>query len=370
MGKLKAFLWAAGLMAATTFGAGLFALPYVFLKAGWLTGIFYLGALSGVVAFVQDLYRESLDAVDGRERLMGLSRTYLGLFWQRLAPLIIFASLVLALLVYLILADRFIKLIFPDIGIWGVLLFWLAGSAPIILKLRRFVAFEMLGVVMMAGIVLLIAFGINDITGFSRAPALDLKNAFLPFGAVLFSLAGWTAVEPILDYERLRRISPRASRKGMAVGVCIAAALYLIFVAGIFGSAAKITDDTLSGATNFPQWKFLSVIILGLVALWTSYMPIALEIHNGLEKDFRWPAFIRLATVVFVPPLLFFLGLSNFIAILGLAGGAFLGLNYLLIILVARKVLRLGPARNFFALLFAGLFILAAVYEVYYFVVQ
>lgn len=78
MGPLKSFVKEAGLAAAATIGAGVFALPYVFLAAGWFTGLFYLLIFSAIVVSAHALYFRVLEKVKERNRLLGLSRGYLG----------------------------------------------------------------------------------------------------------------------------------------------------------------------------------------------------------------------------------------------------------------------------------------------------
>ena len=141
-------------------------------------------------------------------------------------------------------------------------------------------------------------------------------------------------------------------------------------MAAIFASAGKITEDTLSGLTNWPRWKLNLLGLLGLFAIWTSYLPIALEIKNSIEKDLRWSRIASLALVVFVPLVLIAVGFNNFSAVIGLVGGVFLAFQYLFIIWVSKKVLVLSWPKRILANLLILVFLLVAFYEVYYFVVK
>src|SRR3989344_699027 len=170
----RRFFRMAGVMTATTVGAGLFSLPYVFLRSGWLTGIFYLAALSAALAFVHRLYFRVLEKEGGDERLLGLALMHLGRFVRLWGLLSIQGGLILALVIYLLLARGFSEMLFPGSGNLGLALFWLAGSLPLVFGLRRLIAAEILGAVMMAGMILAVFFyGLGDrlasLPGFSWA---------------------------------------------------------------------------------------------------------------------------------------------------------------------------------------------------------
>jgi hypothetical protein len=110
--------------------------------------------------------------------------------------------------------------------------------------------------------------------------------------------------------------------------------------------------------------------ILGLIAVGTVYLPISREIRNSLEKDLHWNKFLARGIVLFLPLAFVALGFNNFLAIVGLVGGVFVGLQYLLIISVGRRALVLGRVRKFFLDLVAAVFVIAAVYQVWTFVVH
>ena len=363
----RRFFRMAGVMTATTVGAGLFSLPYVFLRSGWLTGIFYLAALSAALAFVHRLYFRVLEKEGGDERLLGLALMHLGRFGRLWGLLSIQGGLILALVIYLLLARGFSEMLFPGSGNLGLALFWLAGSLPLVFGLRRLIAAEILGAVMMAGMILAVFFyGFGD--RLASLPVFSWDGFFLPFGPVLFSLAGWTAVEPIFDANR----SPERKRamRAMAAGTFFAAALYALFVFGVLGSSAEIFPNALQGLADWPAWRFALLTVLGLFAIWTSYAPIGLEVANGIRTDLGWTRTASLAFVLLLPPALVALGLNDFLAVMGLAGGIFLGSEYLLLIAIAWRSLALSFREKAIGAALVALFLLGAVYEAYYFVIR
>jgi amino acid permease len=364
MSRVKRFVWETGIMMATTVGAGMFALPYVFSRSGWLIGTLHLGVLSALIVSVHLLYWNILDAVKEKNRLLGLSEVYFGKGGFFFSAFVIIGGLLLALVVYLILGSQFMRLIFPVVGnTAGIAIFWVICSLPLLLGLPRLAWLESLATVLMVAIVFFILFT-SGATNAAAEPAFALKNLFFPFGAILFALAGWTAVEPMYELDKGFSSGKKTSPAPvLLVGTFAAAVLYLLFILGIFGSAGQFTPDAVSGLTNWLPWKLGLLGMLGLFAIWTSYVPISLEIKNSLARDMRWSVVLSSVVVVFVPLVLTFAGFQNFLKIVGVAGGLFLSLQYVLIILIGRKVLALTPLKRFLLDILTLVFILAAVYS-------
>lgn len=367
MKEFKSFWGSVGLLAATTIGAGMFSLPYIFKESGWLAGIFYLLLFGGILIFVHYLYWLSLARVKEKSRLLGLVRERLGnaAFYAAIISVII--GLFLTLVVYLILAQQFSRLIMPESASnFGVVLFWLAASLPFLLKLPRLVMAEFFGTLLMVSAVLFVFATGNG--GFSGIAPIKVENIFLPFGAILFSLAGWTAIEPMFEWQKRNSDSKPLSK--LVLGTLLSSAVYLLFVFGILGFNGAISPDTLSGLSSWPLWKLQLLGWLGIFTIWTSYVPISLEIKNELEKDLRLPAAFGLAAVIVLPLLLFLSGFFNFLGAISLVGGVFLALQYVFIILVSKKILALSGSKKFFANLLIPVFLTAVVYEIYYFAVK
>ena len=99
----KSFLLPTGLLAGTIIGAGIFALPYVFAKAGLVAGFFYL-ALGGIAYTVVHLmYADVIMRTRSAHRFPGYAGLYLGRFGFILAVLIGVLEMILVMTIYLIL---------------------------------------------------------------------------------------------------------------------------------------------------------------------------------------------------------------------------------------------------------------------------
>jgi hypothetical protein len=277
--------------------------------------------------------------------------------------------LLLTIVAYLILGPKFIELAFPWISPQvAFIVLWLLIAIPSLVTNSRAVELEITGIVFVAGILLFVFANALPHVTFALAPAMNAQNIFLPFGIILLALAGWTGIEPA--YESGKRAKRSQLLWGVALGTMFAATLYALFVAGIFGSAARITTDTLSGIANWAQWKRLLLAALGLFAIGTGAVPLTHEIRNALEKDMQWHPSVARIVIIFVPPIVVLSGFNQFVVVLGLAGGCFIALQYLLILLVGRRALVLSTIQKFILDAVSAVFILAAVYEIWSFIVR
>ena len=99
-------------------------------------------------------------------------------------------------------------------------------------------------------------------------------------------------------------------------------------------------------------------------------MPISRELKNALERDLGWSGGLTRALIIFLPLLLIAAGLNNFLVVIELVGGVFLSLQYLLILAVGRRALRLPAAANFCLDAVSLVFLCAALYSIYTFIVK
>ncbi len=354
-----------GLVAATTIGAGIFVLPYVFLRGGWLVGLLYFLVLGFLVVFAHHLFLEVFLKVGDKKGLLGLIKENFGEGLFYFATIVFKGGLFLTLVIYLLLGSSFMTMIFPEVNAGAALAwFWVIASFPIVLSLRRFVGLEVGAALLMALIVFFVFLKGLPINIERVGPAIG--DWFFPFGPVLFALAGWTAVYPLYEISKKRNNLIYS----LLIGTGASVVIYLLFVLGVTSAAPSVTADAISGLTDWPSWQIDLLAILGLFAIWTSYGPIGLEIRNSFEKDLRIPRAVSFLTVLFTPLILIWLGFNSFLEIVGLVGGVFLALQYLLIVLVSRKVLALKGYKRVVSDLVILVFALAVVYEIYYFVIK
>jgi len=367
-----------GMLAATTVGAGIFALPWVFHNAGWQRATGWLAILTTLVAFAGYSYWRILDAVGERQRLVGLAREQLGRGWGFVTLLGVVGGVIFALVVYLILAQRFLAILFPLRSTAALVLFWGLAVLPLTFNLRRFAILENAGTLLKCLLIIFIFFSATNYGAVFESNTPIVPDFLFPFGAILFALVGWNAVEPMYEFWKGRQIGSGRGQAGpsplraIVGGTFVIAILYFLFSAGILGSLTNgsfLSPDTLSGLVGWPFWKVATLAALGVLALWTAYGINALEAENALRKDLRWNSNVAFAVIALAPLFVVLSGFNNILLAVGFAGGVFIGLQYMTIFTLAERVLRPQPLVKWIMRLAGLIFALAALYEIYSFVV-
>jgi amino acid permease len=369
----KRYFMIAAIVTAATIGEGVFALPYVIQTAGWLITFCYFIALTAVISIAHNIYLRTLSAVKERERLLGLTKKYFGTvgFWIGFIAIVV--GLLLGFLAYLVLGTRFLAILFPAIpsGI-ALALFWLLLACLIWGSEGTISGVETIGITLIALTILFIFFSGHPAAALTNMPVAVSRDAFLPFGAVLFALAGWTSVEQVYELSRSRLTAGRnPDLLWVFVGGTAAAGfLYWLFALGVIGSSGSVSMDTISGITAWPLWRKDILAIVGLLSVCVISLPLAREIRGAMEKDLRWNSIVSRAVIIFLPIAAVLAGFNNFLEIVSVAGGIFLSAQYCLIISVGRRTLALSNREKILLDVIALVFICAAVYSVYAFVVR
>ena len=99
----KNFWLAVFSLVATTIGAGIFSLPHVFNKAGFIIGLVELIIFTGVVLLIQRILGEIVLRTPGKKRFIGYVAQYLDASWKPFITAAVFLGSIGVLLVYIIL---------------------------------------------------------------------------------------------------------------------------------------------------------------------------------------------------------------------------------------------------------------------------
>ena len=338
----KNFILPSAFLAAMIIGAGVFALPFIFSVAGLPVGFFYLAFFGTVFAVIHLLYADIIFRTSGeRHRFVGYAKIYLGKAGFFVSVFTTAIGLVLALTIYLVLSASFLNLVFPAIDAFqAILIFWLVASSFIFLKIENLANSEVLVAASMLAIIFVV-FLFGWFSGEANIAYAEINYAYflLPFGPVLFALAGRPAISFIVDYFDHNQLPAAAIKKPIIVGTLVPAAVYLLFVLGILKISPTISGDAVSGLIGYLPASFLVAIgLFGLFSLWSSYTIISREVEGIFALDFHLPLSIALIATVFLPLILYFAGLQNFLVLVAAAGGIFLALESILVVLMWRAL--------------------------------
>lgn len=339
----------AGILAGTIIGAGVFALPSLFLKAGVLTGLFYLIIFTLAFILIHLMYADVVLTTDGNHRFAGYALIYLGKFARFISLLATVIGMILVLTVYLILSISFIHLIFPALSSNdSLIIFWALSSATIFFGIKKLALAEVLSTYGITLIILItLFFGLFGFGKFANSNFINISFLFLPYGAILFALSGRVAIPTVIDYfkkdpafasnSRLQLI--KNAKLAIVLGTGFSALLYLLFIIGVFGSSDKISPDSVSGLIgHLPVLTLYLLGFLGLISMWSTYIVIGYDTLRSLEFDFQFSKLVAILLMIFAPILLYFAGLKNFLSLVSIVGGIFIGLEGLFIVLMWRRL--------------------------------
>ncbi len=353
---------AAGTLAGTIIGAGVFALPYVVGKVGAATGLFYLCGAALAYFVVHRMYAAIVVKNEGAHDYAGLARIYLPRVPAFIASLMVVGELAFALVVYLALAPSFLALITPFSPFANAILFWALGSLFIFASLMWQGFAELAGTLFIVGIVGVVLVAGNGLP--FTVPAflpLDLPTAFLPLGALLFAFMGRSAIIPVVEEWRAAREKFSLSR-AIALGTLVPLPLYAVFVFAMLRLAPSAAPEALNSIGFLPAPILFLLGLMGFITLWTSYFMIGANLKGVLHLDLKVPTWGVTLFVLAFPLAVYCIGFDTFFSVVTFTGSVLLALDG---IFVVWMWLRAFPAHRFraFAAPLVAIFFAALAYD-------
>lgn len=343
MGSIKSFVLPTCLLAGTIIGAGIFSLPYVFIRAGIGLSYIFLAIFGIVYVFLHLMYGDLMIKNGGDHRFAGLAKIYFGNIGYRLAVLMTIIEMFFVLTIYLVLSSSFISLFAPGLPvIYQVIIFWWLGSIIIFSGTKRVAFFETLAV---AGILVAIA-----VVAWAGAPAFFSKTInfasaapplwLLPFGALLFSINGRPAIPSIIHYFKRNGLPAEDAKKTIIWGTLVPVIAYALFIAGVIGLSLSVTPDSITGVVHGLSTPALVIFlaVLGVISLISSYFSIGLDVFNSLKLDVNFSKKFSMFLIIIMPLLIYFIGIGTFTNLVEIAGGIFVGLEGIMILAMWRKM--------------------------------
>ncbi|MEN9341926.1 MAG: Transrane amino acid transporter protein [Candidatus Parcubacteria bacterium] len=367
MNKATAITTSILFVVGSTLGAGIFALPFVVVRSGWIASLLWVLVTIAVIGYCQVAYARTLQTDGSGRRLLGLLEKEYGNTVARIGFIAIIIGLMLTLVIYLVLIPQFVELLMSGVPAKIIsIVFWAFVSMPLLFRLRRLVGVEIAATVMMVATIIILALQTGPISAALETIHQQTKSDFfMAFAPFMFALAGWTAVEPVVDLAKRLRHKQEIVRNIILIGVVISALLYGLFVLVVLSSGVPVTADTISGLGGWGMIQKIIIAIVGIAAIATSYLPVGLEIENALQRDLRRSRAASVLLVIFFPLFLVLSGLTNFLKIVELVGAVFVGIQYVCIILVARKVLVMGQWEKGMSTAVLILLLVGALYQSY-----
>jgi len=364
------FLEAVLILSGMIIGAGMFGIPFSFVKAGFILGTAELILLAGLVTLLHLLYGEIVLHTGVSHRLPGYARIYLG----RRPAVIAFAtslfSIIGTILVYMLLGSVFLNSVVSNFWTGSTDFFWalmimLSSATIIIFSLRREAVINGVLSAVLIGFILFLVANLLPNINTNNLGSISLSNFFIPYGVLFFALAGGIAVPDVVVLLNRQRVKVR---RAIIIGTILPAILYFLFALAVVGTVGDaVSEEAILGLKPFAgEAVIIMGSIIGFLAVYTSLVIVASNFRDLLVFDFSFSKPVAWGVASFVPFLFYLSGLHNFIVIIGAVGAIAGGIEAALIISVYHKIRRASSAFSYtwkFSLL---LLVLAGVgYEIY-----
>ncbi len=346
----KNFVFALASLVGTIIGAGVFGVPYVMAKSGVLTCLLYFLILGAIVCLLHLFFGEVILRTRGQHRLAGYIERYFGDKAKIFMSTSAIIGLTGSILAYIILGGKFLALVLPfgvSPVVWSII-FWLVLSFFVLLGISSIAPIELamnIGLFFIIALIFILSIPKIAISNFQL---FNSQNLFLPFGIIMFSLIGTSAIPEIVNLlknkENLKKIIIYAS--------IITVSFSFLFGLVISGLTGPLTgEEPFSGLVSFFGNKM--VILggaLGLLAVGSSFLVLTNNLKNLFKLDHDLPYFVSFLLATFPPLILFLIGIRSFITVIGIMG-TFIGLvEGVAIILLFKKAKKGGtkkPAYHF-----------------------
>lgn len=341
---MKNFLFATAVLMSTIVGVGVFTLPYAAAQSGFMIGAVFLFILTGIILLLHLMYGEIVSRTKEKHRLTGYAAQYLGKWGRGVVALSTIVAFYGSLLVYIIVGGGFLANTFSFLNVSPIifnLIFFSIGVIAIYFGLRLIAELDLLmGLFLIIIIFLFLYFSLSKVD-FVNFTTINWSNIFVPYGVILYSLAGLSAIPEI---KELFLKEKRSYKRAIIWGTLIPAVLYFIFIWTVVGlTGLNTTAEAVQGLTNVLGEKIVFLgSLFGFLACLTSFFIIGLSLKKTFWYDFKINKNLSWLLVCFIPLVLFLFGVREFIPIIAFIGALSGAVSGTAVVLIYKKAKKLG----------------------------
>lgn len=323
-------------MIGSIVGVGVFGLPYAIAQTGLAIGLLELLLIGVLLASLQLMFAEVVIQGDGDHRLVGYVRQYLGNTWGSVAMFAMACSVWGAMTAYLIVGGKFFSyLLSPLFGgsesVYALLVAVIAGWL-IYGGLRFASKVETTIVVTLIFLFIFIILASIPHIQLSHWLIYQPENVFLPYGVLLFSMAGLGVVPEMRDV--LGKKQEHKLGHAILIGMSVIMTLYLAFATVVFGvTGLQTTQAAFDGL--LPVLGATAEIVaslLGALTILSIFMIAGIQLKDTFVYDYQVSKKTAWFAVMIVPIVLYLLGVRELIGLLGFVGSVFTGFLGILVV--------------------------------------
>lgn len=336
------FLEAVFILSGMIIGAGMFGIPFSFVQAGFWLGTIELFILAAVILFVHLLYGEIVLGTHELHQLPGYVRTYLGPGVARLSWASALFGILGTLLAYVILGTFFLHAIVNFFGAsandnLSAFLIVVLGAIITFFPLKKEASINAVLTALLIGFIIFLIVFLFPRAAFENLSGFHFQNIFAPYGVLLFALSGALVIPDLITFLGRDRI---LARRAIMTGTLLPAILYFFFVFAVVSALGiQVSEETIQGlGLVLGERLVLLGSVIGLLAVFTSYIALNTSFQALLALDFRMPRILSWAGVALLLLVFYFSGFRHFLPVIGTVGTIGVGIDSFLIIATYRRM--------------------------------
>lgn len=321
-------------------GAGIFAIPYVFAQAGFITGVVDLVVLTAVLIYVCLCLGEVILRTKEKHQLTGLAEKYLG----KEGKLIMFASVLVslygALIAYSIGSGEALAALFGWNNSYFSLIFIFLLAIVLFFGLKIFEDFEAIfSPLKILVIFALIALALPFV---SSGNLISFNKAMLhiPYGVLLFALTGFSVIPDMAWGLRDKKLL----KKAILIGLVLSAFIYLLFAFSVVGVLGMDVSEVSTIALGETLGRHMVILgnLFAVLALGTAFVAVGYALKDNFILDYKINRVIAWLGVVIVPLLFVLIGKFSFVKIIEVSGIIGTGISLLAILVMHTRAIKQG----------------------------
>lgn len=341
-------------LVGTIVGAGVLGIPYVVAKHGFIGGLFTIILLGGAILCLNLFTGEIVLRTKEQHQLVGYAEKYLGKYGK----LGILASMLIgiygALLAYIIGSGDVLSAIFGGSTLVWSLAFFAVMSGIVFFGLKVIKEYELIFGIILLVVVFLIILLALPFVNVSNLGSFSWYGLIAPYGVILFAFIGTSSVP---EMRRIMAKNCKQMKRAVIFGSLIPLILYALFTTvavGVLGM--NVTEVVSIGLGSELGWH---MVLLGnlfaFFAMATSFLILGLALKNVYHLDYKVRKTFSWALACFVPLLIFFLGATSFVKVLGFVGGVAGGIEGVTVVFTLWKAKKHGDRKPEYSVKFSRL---------------
>ena len=329
---------ATALLTGTVIGAGVLGIPYAISQAGFLSGLITIILLGLAMLMLNLFFGEIILRTPGNHQLPGYAERYCGKWGKRIAVFSLFFGIYGALVAYTIGEGVALSAIFGLNPTIFSLLFLLLMSIMLYKGIKTISKYEFYFLGAVLALVLIIAFIAISSSKFnySYLAEFNLYNLLIPFGVILFAFRG---LEAIPEMKEVLVRDRKKLKKGILIGSLIPLVAYALFAFATLGITGKGTTEivTIGLGDSLGPGMIILGNIFAIFAMLTSFLTLGLAMKEIYMFDYKLKPKLAWALTIFVPLVLFLVGHTSFIQVIGITGAIVGSVQGVLIVMMYWK---------------------------------